>query len=80
MAVKDDDIFTHSPDPCSLLRIKCALRWLCENKHLYCSFLSHYDPFVKPSFINTNLLEKLLESEAAGMTFPLDANIMMTSP
>ena len=83
MAIKDADIFTHSPDPCSSLRIKRALRWLRANNHLYSSFFSHYDTllrFVKPSLLNPNLLEKqdiplerLLEGEAAGMAFPLDA-------
>ena len=80
MAMKDSDIFTTSPDPCSALRIKKALKWFRANNHLYSSFFAHYETllrFVKPSFINPeeqNIpLEKLLEDEAAGMAFPLDA-------
>ena len=83
MAIKDTDIFTKSPDPYSSLRIKNALRWFKANNHLYESFFAHYEMllrFVKPSFINPKLLEdqnipleRLLEDEATGMAFPLDA-------
>ena len=83
MAVKDSDIFSQSPDPHSSLRIKNAIRWFRTNNHLYSSFFSHYETllrYVKPSFINPALLEtqhlsleKILEDEAAGMAFPLDA-------
>ena len=83
MAVKDSDIFTSSPDPHSSLRIKRALRWFRGNNHLYSSFFAHFETllrYVKPGFINPALLEeqnipldRLLESEAAGMAFPLDA-------
>ena len=57
MAVKDSDIFTRSPDPCSSLHIKNALRWFRANNHLYNSFFAHYDNliaerYVKPSCIN----------------------------
>ena len=90
LAVKDKDIFALSPDPHSSLRIKNALKWLRGNNHLYSSFFAHYDTllrFVKPSFINPALLdkqnipiEKLLEDEAAGMAFPLDANYFNDFP
>ena len=90
MAVKDTDIFTNSPDPCSSLRIKRALRWFRANNHLYSSFFAHYDTllrYAKPSFINPALLEdqnipleKLLEDEAAGMAFPLDAKYFEEFP
>ena len=83
MAVKDSDIFTNSPDPHSSLRIKNAIRWFRANNHLYSSFFAHYETlfrYVKPGFINPALLEeqnipleRLLENEAAGMAFPLDA-------
>ena len=83
MAVKDSDIFTNSPDPHSSLRIKNAIRWFRANNQLYSSFFAHYETlfrYVKPGFINPALLEeqnipleRLLESEAAGMAFPLDA-------
>ena len=83
MAVKDSDIFTHSPDPHSALRIKNAIRWFRAHNHLYSSFFAHYETllrYVKPGFINPGLLEdqnisldRLLEGEAAGMAFPLDA-------
>ena len=59
-----------------------AIRWLHVN-HLYSKFFSRYETmfrYCKPSFINPSLLkdqsislEKLLEDEAAGMAFPLDA-------
>ena len=90
MAVKDSDIFTHSPDPYSSLRIKKALRWFRANNHLYSSFFAHYDTllrYVKPSFINPNLLENqnipletLLGDEVAGMAFPLDATYFDNFP
>ena len=47
--------------------------------HLYSTFFAQYET-LKPSFINPKLLEdqsisleKLIEDEAAGMAFPLDA-------
>ena len=83
LAVKDSDIFTKSPDPHSSLRIKRALRCFRDNNHLYSDFFAQYETlfrFVKPGFINPDLLEqqnipleRLLEDEAAGMAFPLDA-------
>ena len=83
LAVKDSDIWQRSPSPVSSLRIKKAIRWLHVNNHLYSKFFSQYETlfrYCKPSFINPSLLEdqsisleKLLEDEAAGMAFPLDA-------
>ena len=80
MAVKDSDIFTNSPDPHSSLRIKNAIRWFRANNHLYSSFFAHYETlfrYVKPGFALSEEqsipLERLLENEAAGMAFPLDA-------
>ena len=53
------------------------------NNHLYSKFFSQYETlfrYAKPGFINPSLvedqsisLEKVLEDEAAGMAFPLDA-------
>ena len=83
LAVKDSDIWQYSPDPESSLRIKRAIRWMHAYNHLYSKFFSQYETlfrYCKPSFINPKLLEdqsisldKLLEDEAAGMAFPLDA-------
>ena len=83
LAVKDSDIWEKSPSPASSLRIKRAVQWMHVNNHLYSNFFSHYETlmrYCKPSFINPKLLEdqsisleKLLEDEAAGMAFPLDA-------
>ena len=63
--------------------MKKAIRWLHANNHLYSSFFSRFDTllrYVKPEFINPSLLEdlnfpleKVLEDEAAGLAFPLDA-------
>ena len=54
-----------------------------RNNHLYSTFFAQYETlfrYCKPSFINPGLLddlniplEKVLEDEAAGMAFPLDA-------
>jgi hypothetical protein len=84
MATKDSDIFSNSPDPHSSLRIKRALRWFRANNHLYSS---HYETLLKPGFINPALLEeqsipleRLLESEATGMAFPMDAKYFDNFP
>ena len=82
-AIEDDDIWEKSPSPASSLCIKKAVRWMHANNHLYSNFFSQYETlmrYCKPRFINPNLLEdqsisleNLLEDEAAGMAFPLDA-------
>ena len=83
LAIKDSDIWQHSPSPESSLRIKKAIRWFHGNNHLYSKFFSQYETlfrYCKPGFINPKLLEdqsisleKILEDEAVGMAFPLDA-------
>ena len=90
IAVKDSDIYTHSPDPSSSLRIKKALKWFRTNNHLYTDFYAYYDTLLrhfKPSFAVSDLLEqqnipleKLLEDEAAGMAFPVDATYFDNFP
>ena len=69
----------------SVCRIKQALTWYRSHNHLYSSFYSNYETlfrYVKPQFgcINPELLaksnlslEQILEDEAAGMAFPVDA-------
>ena len=92
IAVKDSDIYTHSPDPSSSLRIKKALKWFRTNNHLYTDFYAYYETLLrhfKPNFITINpdlleqqniSLEKLLEDEAAGMAFPVDATYFDNFP
>ena len=89
-ALKNSDIWTHSPNPQSTLRIRNAIRWMHANNHLYSTFFAHYETllrYCKPSFINPTLLETqnislqhLLEDEAVGMAFPLDANYLENFP
>ena len=90
LAVKDN-ILALSPSPASSLHIKSAVGWMHANNHLYSKFFSQYETlmrYCKPGFINPKLLEdqsiisleKLLEDEAAGMAFPLDAKYFDDSP
>ena len=90
LAVKDDDINVFSDNPDSSSRIKSALKWLKFNNHLYRSFYTEFETlfrYVKPQFVNPGLLEKagisiekLLEEEAVGMTFPVDAKFFDQFP
>ena len=83
MAIKDSEIWTHSPNPETTFCIQRAIRWLHANNHLNSSFLSRFETllrYVKSEFINPSLLdnlygplEKVLEDEAAELAFPLDA-------
>ena len=82
LASKDEGIWIESPNPESSLRIKDALRWFRKNNKLYSDFFCEYETlfrFSKPAFINPVLenqnipLERLLEEEAVGMAFPIDA-------
>ena len=83
LASKDEGIWIESPNPESSLRIKGALKWFRTNNKLYSDFFCEYETlfrFAKPAFINPVLLEKqsipldrLLEEEAVGMAFPIDA-------
>lgn len=89
-ALKDNDIWTHSPNPQSALRIRNAIKWFHANNHLYSNFFAQYETllkYLKPSFINPTLLQEqnisldqLLEDEAVGMAFPLDANYFDNFP
>jgi hypothetical protein len=79
MAIKDSDVWLHSPNPETTFRTKRAIRWLHTNNHLYSSWFETLLRYVKPEFINPNLLDdlnlpldKVLEDEA-GLAFPLDA-------
>lgn len=87
LAVKDSDIWTMSPSPASSLRIERAVRWMHANNHLYSTQYETLMRYCKPTFINPKLLEdqsipleKVLEDEAAGMAFPLDANYFDNFP
>ena len=83
MAIKDSDIWAHSPNPETTFCIKKAIRWLHGNNHLYSRIFSRFETllrYVKLEFINPSLLddlniplEKVLEDEAAGLAFPLHA-------
>lgn len=83
LACKETSFAEHSTNPESSLRIHSALGWLRTNNHLYSSFFSQYETlfwYVKPKFVNPQLLEKqamsldqLLQDEAVGMAFPIDA-------
>ena len=62
MAIKDSDVWLHSPNPETTFCIKRAIRWLHANNHLYSSFFSSFETllrYVKPEFINPNLLDDL---------------------
>lgn len=90
LAVRDEDINLFSDNPESASRIKLALKWLKFNNHLYKSFYTEYETlfrYVKPQFVNPALLDKaglsierLLEEEAIGMTFPVDAKFFDQFP
>ena len=83
LACRSEDIWEHSPNPNSSIRIHHAVNWLHKNNPLYATFFSEYETllrYVKPSFINPALLESqnlslkhLLEEEAIGMAFPIDS-------
>ena len=75
MAIKDSDIWLHSPNPETTFHIKRAIRWLHANNHLYSSFFSRFETllrYVKPEFINPTLLniplDKVFEDEASTLT------------
>ena len=81
LASKDEGIWIESPNPESSLRIKDALRWL-RSKNCILTFSVNMKLFwfAKSALINPVLLEeqsipldRLLEEEAVGMAFPIDA-------
>ena len=43
LAIKEEDINVFSDNPNSALRIKCALRWLKANNHLYKTFYTDHE-------------------------------------
>ena len=81
--MNDDHIWHNTPNPESCVRICNAIHWLQKNNHLYSFFFAHFETlfcFIKPGFVNPSLLEeqgitldKILEDEAVGMAFPVDA-------
>ena len=60
-ACKETSFAEHGANPESSLSIHSALGWLRTNNHLYSSFFSQYETlfrYVKPKFVNPQLLEK----------------------
>lgn len=55
LAIKDLDIWQHSPNPESSMRIKNAIRWLHKNNHLYSNFFAQYERHCKLKDMNTDV-------------------------
>ncbi len=80
LASKEDSIIQASINPKLALKIHRALRWFKQNNCLYRSNYETLFRYVKPGFANPELLEhreisqeELLEDEAVGIAFPVDA-------
>ena len=79
LACKDTSFAEHSANP----RVFSQDPQVTHNNYLYSSFFSQYETlfrYVKPKFVNPQLLEKqamsldqLLQDEAVGIAFPIDA-------
>ena len=61
-------------------RIRVALNWFKKNNHLYKDFLARFETmyrYIRQDVVNPEILkgnqDKILESEALGMAFPLDS-------
>ena len=82
-AMNHDQIWHNTPNPESCSLIFNTIHLLQRNNYLYSSFFAHFETlfrFIKPGFVNPSLLEeqgitldKLLDNEAVGMAFPVDA-------
>ena len=90
LACREVGILQNAKKPDSALRIHKALKWYHNHNHLYEKFFSTYETlfqFVKPSFINPELLrdqrmslEDLLQDEAIAMAFPTDSKYFENYP
>ena len=72
------ETLTKYSDACE--RIRVALKWLKKNNHLYKQFLARFETmyrYLRHDIVNPEILkvnqEKILESEAVGMAFPVDS-------